>query len=143
MKISIKNGANESHAFTLIDVVVAMGVLGIVLTSLFASFSFGFNVIKLSREELQATQILQEKLEEVRLYNWTNATQVNGTFTNQFGQMFFFGSISNSIPDTDAAYSNELRKITVTVNWTNNNTRYSRSTSTYVSHYGLFNYALK
>jgi len=145
-----KSYQTQQRGFTLIDVMVAMGVLGIVLASLFASFTFGFNMIKFTREELQATQLLQEKLESIRLYNWDQALAANSTFTSPLGNsdsIFFTGTITNSAPvftegTYSSAYTSALRQITVTITWTNNNTKYSRSTSTYISSYGLFNYTL-
>jgi type II secretory pathway pseudopilin PulG len=147
MKLNSTNAGRSCTAFTLIDVVVGMGILGIVMASLFASFSFGFNVVKLSREELQATQLLQEKMESIRLYNWEQATGANTTFQSPLAgtsTAFFTGTISNSIPGLgdEVNYSADLRQITVTVSWTNNNVLHSRSSTTYVSKDGLFNYKL-
>ncbi|MEO5802237.1 MAG: hypothetical protein ABIR24_01805 [Verrucomicrobiota bacterium] len=138
-------------AFTLIDAVVGMGVLGIVMISLFGSFTFGFSVVKLSRDELRATQLLQEKMETIRLYNWNQINQPNFVKRNfeaplgTNGPVYFSGKVtildntSPKFPITQS-YGNNMRLVNVSLEWTNNNVRRTRETSTFVSRYGLQNY---
>ena len=146
MKLASKRKDGRTHsAFTLIDVIVAMGVLGIVLVSLFASFTFGFNIIRLSREEVQATQILHEKMEFIRLYNWTQINTpgfVPSTFEERMGEApgFFKGTVSITNANIAESYNDRMRQVVVTVHWTNNNSLRSRSISTFVSQYGMQNY---
>jgi uncharacterized protein (TIGR02598 family) len=132
-------------AFTLVDVMVAMGVLGVVLTSLFACFSFGFDVVQSSRKNLQATQILHEKMETIRLYNWDQVNKADfipETFHKPFGDSptFFTGNISITDVNLSESYRTNLRRVVVSLTWTNNNLKYSRAINTYVSRYGLQNY---
>ncbi|MEO5803885.1 MAG: hypothetical protein ABIR24_10170 [Verrucomicrobiota bacterium] len=155
MKLFSKiNSKKTQLAFAMIDVVVAMGVLGIVLLSLFASFTFGFGVIQLSREDLRATQILQEKMEVIRLYKWSNLTTPGYVRTNfneplvTNGPIFFNGTITITTNLSFAAlpdYKANLREVIVSLTWTNvlrgtNRTLRTRETRTFVSHYGLQNY---
>jgi type II secretory pathway pseudopilin PulG len=142
-----QNLGKRQTAFTLIDVVVGMGILGIVCLSLFASFTFGFTLTKLYRQELRATQILQEKTEAIRLYTWTqinNSGSVPRGFKEPLtsnGPVFFLGKLEvNPITLTNTTYSTNLRQIVVTVSWTNNNVKRSRTNTTYVSQYGLQDY---
>lgn len=132
-------------AFTLIDVMVGMGVLGVVLLSLFASFTFGFNIVKISREDLQATQILHEKMETIRVYNWTQVTNPLFIPTKFQESMvgttgFFKGTVLVTDVNLTESYKPNLRQVTVTVNWTNNSSPRSRSISTFVSKYGMQKY---
>lgn len=140
----VSNKTNQA-AFTLIDVMVGMGVLGVVIVSLFASFTFGFNVVKSSRENLQATQILHEKMETIRVYNWNQTTQANFIPKNfkvsiSNSPSFFKGTILVTNSNVTETYSDTLRQVIVTVNWTNNNSLRSRSISTFVSKYGMQHY---
>jgi type II secretory pathway pseudopilin PulG len=153
MNLGLKTVKKTNLAFTLVDVMVGMGVLGVVLLSLFAAFSFGFGVVKVTREDLQATQLIEEKMEVIRLYKWadfTNSGYVSTNFTASFasnGPAFYRGTVEIARPVFDAndgsAYSNELRKVTITLSWTNNNIERKRAATTFVSHYGLQNYVLK
>jgi type II secretory pathway pseudopilin PulG len=150
MKVQIRNKTKAAQlAFTLIDVMVGMGVLGIVLISLFASFTFGFSQVRRFREELSATQILQEKAEAVRVYNWdqiTNPAFVPTNFNSTFGDKtnFFSGTvIIKPINISNTTYSADLRQILITVTWASNQIKRTNSTRTFVSKVGLQNYLLQ
>jgi type II secretory pathway pseudopilin PulG len=146
------------RAATLIEVVIGMGVLGIVLTSIFASFTFGFNVVKISRDELRATQILHEQMERLRLYNWDQIANQSNFMKADFtaplgftGPVYYAGKIlitnaqiyivaSNSVVPMTEPYSKNLKEIVVTLTWTNNNLTRTRQARTFISKYGLQNY---
>src|SRR5437868_15511923 len=72
---------NAQNAFTLVEVVMASGLAGIVVISAMAGFSNAFSTLELDRENSRATQILLEKTEMLRLYNWD---QIIGNDTNTF-----------------------------------------------------------
>jgi type II secretory pathway pseudopilin PulG len=155
MKLISKTDQNRSRlAFTMVEATVGMGILGIVLLALFATFSFGFGVVRLSRQDLRATQILQEKMEVIRLYKWSDLTApgyVPTAFTEPLvtnGPTFFNGTISiktNLSFASPPVYSANLREVIITLSWTNNvkgtnHVLRSRKTRTFVSRYGLQTY---
>ncbi len=151
MKIFAQNAARNRLAFTLVDVMVGVGVLGVVMLSLFACFTLGFNFVKISRDELKATQLLQERMETIRLYKWSDLTN-SGVIATSFsarqqsnGPIFFTGTVAVSAPTLNGApdYAADLREVTVSVTWTNNHSKITNSTRTFVSQYGLQNYVLK
>lgn len=149
MRIKSTNNIHSNRAFTLVDVMVGMGVLGVSLLSLFACFTFGFGVVRLSREELRATQILHETMETIRLYRWDQINQegfIPTEFTEPLGTNdapFFSGTITITNAACEEAYKTNLRQVIVSVSWTNNDVKCSRSISTFVSRYGLQNYILR
>src|SRR5690242_10880657 len=55
-------------AFTLVEAVVAMAIVGVVFVSLYSGMATGFGMIRTARETLNAAQILEEKFETIRLY---------------------------------------------------------------------------
>jgi len=65
-------------AFTLVEVMVGVGVMGIMMVSLYAGFAFGFNQIRLARENVRAIQVLEERMEVVRLLNWNQVINLPG-----------------------------------------------------------------
>jgi type II secretory pathway pseudopilin PulG len=152
-----KSRATEGGT-TLVEIVISMGVLGIVSTSIFAGFTFGFNVVKISRDELRATQILHEQMERIRLYSWDQIAKQTNFVKTSFsaplgltGATYFTGRIvvtnaevynsaSNSHVPMPEVYGKNLREVIVTLNWTNNNLPRSREARTYISRYGLQNY---
>ncbi|MEO7677739.1 MAG: hypothetical protein ABIV39_13345 [Verrucomicrobiota bacterium] len=146
MKIFSHSGKkNALRAFAVMDVVISVAVLGIVLSSLFACFSFGFRVVSSSREELQASQVLNEKMETIRLYNWDQLNQTNflpSKFNAAFGNStsFFKGTVLVTNVSLAESYTADLRMVTVSLSWTNNSSKRTRFLNTYVSRYGLQGY---
>jgi prepilin-type N-terminal cleavage/methylation domain-containing protein len=137
-------------AFTLTEVMVAVGVIGILFLTLYACFASSFKVVQSNRENLRATQILLEKMEMLRLYNWaevTNSGYIPLAFTETFDPtaptnngLTYTGSVTIANPGPGATYSNDMRLITVRVQWTSSSIAREREMSTYVSRYGLQNY---
>src|SRR5262245_35132732 len=68
--------------YTFVEVMVAMWLLMVVVVSLFGAFSLGFSTIKISQEDVRASQILLQKLETLRIYDWSKIT--NGYFPRTF-----------------------------------------------------------
>lgn len=137
-------------AFTLVEVMVSVAVAGIVFLGVYAGLSSGFAVVELARENLRATQIVQEKVETIRLYTW-NQIATPGFIPTNFTEVFFAGTQSTSgLTYTGAveiasapiseSYSNDLKAITVRVSWSSANVPRTREMTTFVSRYGLQNY---
>src|SRR3954447_21728533 len=82
-------------AGTLAEVVVSVAIVGITAIGVVGSLSYGFFVMQLARENQRATQILLEKVETLRLYNWSQVTS-NGfiptAFTNYYDPQAASGS---------------------------------------------------
>lgn len=149
-----------SAAYALSELVVAIAILGIIAVSLTAGLSSGFNIVRLARENLRASQILVQRMEDYRLYSWdqlTNSTVVAATFLDYFypagtnsqsAGTTYFGTVSNTIPTSfPAAYRTNMRALTVTVFWTNYPSKpstnilvHSRQMQTLVARYGMQNF---
>ncbi len=154
-----RNSGAES-GFTLAEVVVAVLVLGILTVSIFTAFSSGSLVVQTTRENLRATQILEQKMETIRLFTWlqgTNTTLATPTFTDWYdpvgaktgsgGALYRgFVSVANAPAGLPAGYRDNMRAVTVTLYWTNqvhgstNPIVRSRQMSTFVARYGMQNY---
>ena len=148
-----KCGRRLEAAFSLVEVTMGAGVLGIMALSIFAGISSGFSVVQTDRENLRATQILEEKMEVVRLFNWDQVINLPGyiptSFTEQFyppsgtnggGGFYYTGTVSVANAPITESYSNELRMIQVQVTWTSNGVRHQRAMTTFVAEYGLQKY---
>ena len=125
-------------------------VLGITITALFGGFSFGFNTIKLSQEEVRADQILVQKLESIRVYDWAKFTNgyINVTnfatpysTTNAAHGVSYTGQVSvTPFVATGESYSNTLRRVTATIGWFSEGMPHTRTMTTLVSSNGLLTY---
>lgn len=132
------------------EIMVAVAIAGIMFVSLYAGFSTGFAVVQLARENLRAVQILQEKMETIRLYTWeqiNTAGFIPASFTDVFyastqsaSGLVYTGTVSVASGPITETYSNDLKLITVEVNWASANVSRKREMSTLVSRYGLQNY---
>ncbi len=157
MKIrQIKTSASHASemAFALVEVVIGAGLLGIMMISLYGGMSSGFAVTQLARENLRGTQIMLERMEGIRLYNWdqlTTSNMIPATFTNYYYPLAASGEskgiiyngsmvITNATLSPSATYSTNMRIVTVSINWTSGKVLRTRSMSTYVSKNGIQNY---
>jgi len=141
-----------TDAFTLMEVVVAAMVLMTISVAFYLGLSSCFSVVKASREEVRATQIMTQKLEAVRLCTWSELTNFSfkepydpvGT-TNSSAGVYYYGNVTKSaaatIPNT-ASYLNNICLVTVSLTWTNSRRSavYSRKMETHYARYGLQSY---
>jgi len=150
--------ARGRMAFALAEVLVSGALMAIVFVSLYAGIWSGFAVTKISRENLRATQVILERLEGIRLYNWNQlcySNMIPATFTtyyypaltNASGKgITYQGTISVGAANLNpsATYDDRMRAITVTLYWTNANGAASlvhrRSMTTYSARDGVQNY---
>jgi Tfp pilus assembly protein PilV len=148
---------NAQAAFTLAEVVIAVGILGISFISLYAGMSAGFAMTRTSRENLRATQIMVEKMEGIRLFNWNQVTTGNMVptkFSTRYYPKVGNGqaagiSYTGSITVTNLAsmnfypartYDSNLRVVTVELKWMSGDVPRTRSMSTLISKDGMQNY---
>lgn len=136
---------------TLVEVIMAVALLGIMAGGVFGSFRYGFLTLQLVRENQRATQILLEKMETVRLYNWDQVNS-NGfiptTFTDVYDPQGAAGGQGTSYTGTLAvtscsmgnSYSTNLRQLTMTLRWSTRDIPHTRTLSTFIAKDGMQNY---
>jgi hypothetical protein len=109
--------------------------------------------VRLAREDLRATQILVEKMETIRLYNWdqiTSPTFILKNFKVPYDTTIPSGAKTQGLEYhgkmtisqfTDAlSYADNLRLVTLELKWTSGNMQRRREISTYVCQTGIHNY---
>lgn len=154
-------GRTGLDAFSVIEVLVGVAIVAVALVSLFAGIFSSFVLTKTAREDLRATQIILERLEGVRLYNWNQLVYSNmipADFTTFYYPMAKPGEsvgityrgtveIETPVMNPPASYSANMRSVTVSVFWTNyygphltNELVRSRTMTTYQSRDGIQNY---
>jgi prepilin-type N-terminal cleavage/methylation domain-containing protein len=140
----------QIKAFSLVEVMVSASILAIMLIGLYGGISFGFSQTWSSRENLRATQILEERMEILRLYNWDQIINQPGyipaTFTAPFypdgsnGGFSYSGTVTLTNAPMTETYSNDFRLVQIQVTWNSGGQNHSRSMSTLVSQFGLQRY---
>jgi type II secretory pathway pseudopilin PulG len=140
-------------AFSLTEVTVGMGIIGTSMMALFSGFTSGFFTMQMARENLRATQILLEKTETIRLYSWDQVVNTPGFIPANFtapydpnstnSSIIYNGSVQVApIPSSVLAtgYSDEMRMVTISLNWKTGQIDRNRTFTTYIARNGLQNY---
>lgn len=146
LKPCVRNHSQE--AFSQVEAVVGMAVLGTFIVAAYASISSWFSAVEATRENLRATQILMEKMETVRLYNWNQLTVSNvPPYTKTFIEYYdyknksgfpYLVTVSVDPISLGTTYDDSLCEVTATAAWTNTVPR-SRTVRTLVSRHGMQN----
>lgn len=151
-------------AFSIVEALVAACIVGVLFVALYGGITAGFGALNSSRENLRATQVLIDKAETLRLYSWnqistfgTSTSYIPSTFTESFfptttnysastvstnatGSGFtYYGEVSIVNSGFTENYSNAMKRVTITINWTNGVAR-SQTLTTFVGQYGIQNY---
>jgi prepilin-type N-terminal cleavage/methylation domain-containing protein len=141
--------------FTLVEVMMAVAVMGIMLVSLYGGLGYGFRQIQLAREDERATQILAERMEVVRLLNWDQLVNLPGYIPTNFVDSYSVFNATNAAPASSLmytgtvavvsapiseSYSGDLRMIQLTLTWRSEGLLHQRTMNTFASRYGLQNY---
>jgi len=149
------------EGFSLVEVCMSVAILAVMMVSLYGGMSSSFSTIQLARENLRATQIMLERVEGLRLYNWNQLVYSNMVptwFTNYYYPLAAQGEskgctyigrmeIGTALLNPPATYSQNMRAIHIQVYWTNYNgddlTKKivrTRSLRTYTARDGIQNY---
>ena len=154
MRMVLHKNARDP-GFTLIEVLIAVSIVSIVFVSLYAGMSSAVGFVQLSRENLRATQILQEKMETIRLYTFDQINTpgfIPESFTEAFystnnsgvagaGDFIYNGTVSIKTPsEFTESYATNMRQVTVTLTWTSGRVPRSRIMQTFIARSGLQNY---
>jgi prepilin-type N-terminal cleavage/methylation domain-containing protein len=145
-----KRSAARQSGFTLVEVACGAVIMSVMFASLYLGLSQGFAVVQMGRENLRATQILQEQTEILRLYTWDQINDGKTIPTNTIWNYdplrtdqgtAYTGVVSIANADMpDTTYSADHRSLTFTLSWATGNVPRQRQVSTVVSKYGLHNY---
>src|SRR5438067_12592577 len=74
------SGRRESAAMTLVEVITAVGISVLCLGSVFVINASAISSLKMSREAACASQVLQQRIESLRIANWQEITDPNCTW---------------------------------------------------------------
>jgi hypothetical protein len=142
--------ASGLPGFTLVEVLVSTGILAMVCISLYAGISWSFSSLENARHRLRATQILAEKLEVIRLYNWDQVNSpgfVPATFTDHYRPegspnpgIAYHGTVSIIEAPVQPAYTNTMRMAVVQLQWVSGGIAQQQRLETLISQYGVQNY---
>lgn len=143
----------ERKAFSIIEVMISSVIVGILFITLYTSLATGYGLMQAAREDLRATQIMLEKIETLRLYNWDQLNTpgfvpasfeatynpLAGTNTTNAG-VTYSGSIEINAPAMTNSYSADVREIVVKLSWQDGSVLRNRTMNSLSAKYGIQNY---
>ena len=91
----------EQAAFALVECTIATAVSALFLGSLFLMNSSAMDTIQMARESACASQVLQQRIESMRIANWHQVTDANWLLAN--------------LLNSDASGSTQLKNLSETL----------------------------
>lgn len=152
IKSSIRSPLKHSlAAFSLMEVTMGMGMIGMVAGAMLTGISSGFFTMKMARENQRATQIMLEKVETIRLYSWdqiNTAGFIPASFTNTYDPqaaagaqgVLYTGTLAITDTPIATSYSADMKQVKVLVSWKTGEIPRQREFTTYVARNGLQDY---
>jgi type II secretory pathway pseudopilin PulG len=148
--MKLRYSANPQAATTLVEVVAAVAIIAVSAAGLMGALANGFFSVQLTRENQRATQILIERAEMARLYNWDQVITPGFVLTNfvatydpqapDGGGLEYTGRVEVASFPFSANYATNMRELTVTLNWQTKGINRTRSLTTLIGRDGLQNY---
>jgi Tfp pilus assembly protein PilV len=127
--------------FTILEAMIASIILGLALGSVVAVASQCMRYLTDIRRTARSSQVLQQKMEDIRLLSWSQLQALPSTFTDPNDTNHVYtGTITQTAYDSYSG-TTTVMNVTLTVTWTNQVYRVlTNSLSTLVSNGGLNKY---
>jgi type II secretory pathway pseudopilin PulG len=163
------NKHHGAQGFTLMEALMSLLIISFLVVSLSAGIGYGFKNEQLIREDARATQLLNEKVDKLRLMTWDQVNDKNilpdkfycafnpedpdlgdegVTSKVGFGRyhkmdLIYEGLVNLTNGPSDVVYGTNMLSVTITLNWTSSTgLSRTRSVTTFVSKFGIQNYVL-
>lgn len=154
MRIQPKRSvANRCGAFTIVEVVVSIVIIGVGAAGLMAGIGYGFKTIQRVRENQRATQIILEKAETIRLFSWDQVSSngfIPSTFTatydgdatasSNYSGTVYNGTVTIGNFPNSTSYTDRMKALTLTLQWQTETISRTRVLTTYIAKDGIQNY---
>jgi len=128
-------------------------IVGILVVALYSALASAVPMVRSCQENEIVTQILSEKLDTIRLYNWNQVNDLGRFLPTNFvvgidplkpnSTNYYTGSISVVKAPIPEGYRDNLLEVTVKVDWVSGRRPQSQSMVTYVARYGLQTYIMR
>jgi len=140
-------GRRRRGGFTLAEVTLATAILAAAITTSIGVIQWGLRHLDLARGTTLAAQILQSEIERLRMMGWSSiialpaetAVPLSNAFATDSALAERFTLTRNVAPD--AARPDDIRLITVTVQWTTTDGKpHTRSFRATYAREGMYDY---
>lgn len=133
------NRSQHGYAgFTLLEVMISTAIMAFVLVSTMAIIGRTSQYIQDLRSQALSSQILQQRIEELRSMNWSQITNLPATFTSSIDTNGAYGKILTTSNYQYFGTTATVVRVTATTTWTNRQSiAVSNSMTTLISNGGL------
>lgn len=135
-----RRGIAITGGFTLIEAMIASLILAFVLVSVVGLSSRGFQYLAGIRSTARSSQVLQQKMEDLRLLSWSQLQAQPGPFTVTDSLATYQGTLTRTPYDFYNGTATTM-KVTLTLTWMSRNGHVlTNRLSTLISNGGLNKY---
>src|SRR5213083_1258594 len=78
---SLSRNRAPERGFTFIDLMAAVGIVALGFAAIFYSNSQALNMLRASKETVNASKVLQQRMEQIRTLNWAEITDTGSVQT--------------------------------------------------------------
>jgi len=114
MEKDVRICRKKDEGFSLIEVLIAMTVLGIMTMTLIGVLVHGFSLLSRTKQVTLATQICQEQVELIRNKPFDGIVNLGPTYTNDKLTSLLNGQGTQTL---ETSVGTDIRKLTVSVSW--------------------------
>jgi hypothetical protein len=134
------------------ETLFAIVLVSVLFVTIYGAINGSISLVRFCQENERVTQVLSDKLDTIRLYNWTQLTNtgfIPTTFTAPLDALSTntsrqcTGTIAIASAPVAGKYKPDVMEVTVQVKWTSGSRPQSRSMTTYVAKYGLQDYIMR
>jgi prepilin-type N-terminal cleavage/methylation domain-containing protein len=131
-------GLAGEAGFTLVEVMISSVIMAFVLVSTMGVVSHASAYVADLRLRAWSSQILQQRVEDLRAMNWAQVSTCPTTFTNAADTNGTFSGFVNISPYQTFGTATTVMQATVTVTWINRHSRVvSNQLTTLISNGGI------
>ena len=127
---------------------MSVAIIGVVAAGLMGCFSFSLLAIRMARENQRATQIVLERAEAIRCFNWDYLTNVPTSSIDYYNPATQSPPVYTvqttlspfSASGTSPSYADKMQQFTIVATWKTGAISRSRTNVTIVAKDGIQNY---
>ncbi len=151
MRIQLGKSIKRIEAATLAEILICVLIINIGAAGLMGCFKYAFFITGITQQNQRATQVMLERAEAIRLCSW-DQVRSNGFIPTTFSEYYdptaqngakgvlYSGTVTIAPFPYSTTYKDNMRKLTMTLQWQSGQVAHTRTNVTYIAKNGIQNY---